>query len=130
MSVIGISYRITLDDGREQGFDVTLDDRGLYTSESPQQPLRDWVRLECNQCPNCPLTRASIPIAPRPSELIQRYRTMGVVNKSFIKRLRSANKEDGALNVIVLLDVFTELVPDSLDESLKELEGLFGSFLS
>lgn len=230
VGLIGISYRITLDDGKEKFFKVTLDDRGLQSGDSQPRQLPEWVRLDSNQCPNCPLSLEEHPHCPlalrllplvesmgglrsyqpihlemttaervvsadttvqegisslmglfiatsgcphtdvfKPmarfhlplaspeetfyrvasmyalaqllrirkgllgrsdfSELLERYRAMGTVNKFVIKRLRTANKEDGALNAIVLLDVFTELVPGSMEDSLQDLEALFGTFL-
>jgi hypothetical protein len=63
--------------------------------------------------------------APPDRELagLQRiYAALRVVNAAFTKRLRAAGRTDATLNALVLLDVFTIIVPSAVDESLGELE--------
>ena len=66
--------------------------------------------------------RAGAPADPGLSGLQRIYAALSVVNAAFTKRLRAAGRTDATLNALVLLDVFTILVPNAVDESLSELE--------
>jgi hypothetical protein len=57
------------------------------------------------------------------------YEDVAVVNKAMAERLRKASIEDASVNALVLLDLFTKVIPDSLADSLKSLEHLFTSYL-
>ena len=58
------------------------------------------------------------------------YAQLHLVNKGVVSRLRGASKTESALNAVVLLDQFTILLPDAIEESLDEIRHLFAGFLS
>ena len=57
--------------------------------------------------------------------LIELYDNMHIINTAIAKRLRAASKTDSAVNAIVLLDVFTCILPISIEASLQEIGYLF-----
>ena len=57
--------------------------------------------------------------------LMQIYENMHLVNKETAKRLRVASKTDSAVNAIILLDMFTYILPMSIDSQLQEIRHLF-----
>jgi len=57
--------------------------------------------------------------------LMQIYENMHIVNKETAKRLRVAGKTDSAVNAIILLDIFTYVLPMSIDSQLQEIRHLF-----
>jgi hypothetical protein len=61
--------------------------------------------------------------------LAEIYGEMNVVNRHLAERLRAACEKDSALNAVVLLDVFAQLLPMQLDEPLEELAPLFAAYL-
>ncbi len=58
------------------------------------------------------------------------YRGVHLVNRGMVQRLRAATHEDAVVNAIVLLDVYTSLVPAAIDELLKELRPSFEPLLN
>jgi len=58
------------------------------------------------------------------------YRGVHLVNRGMVQRLRAATREDAVVNAIVLLDVYTSLVPAALDELLQELRPSFEPLLT
>lgn len=61
--------------------------------------------------------------------LSHRYDQAHRVNVAFAKRLRSAIEKDSSLNAVVLLDLFAQAMPVSIDDQLAELEPLFATYL-
>jgi hypothetical protein len=61
--------------------------------------------------------------------LAEIYNEINVVNRHLTERLRAACEKDSALNAVVLLDVFAQLLPMQLDEPLEELAPLFEAYL-
>ncbi len=59
------------------------------------------------------------------SGLVQHYRELEVVNQSLAERLRAASDRDATINAITLLDIFTKVLPASIDDSLEQLAHLF-----
>ena len=57
--------------------------------------------------------------------LMQIYKNMHIVNKETAKRLRVASNTDSAVNAIILLDMFTYVLPMSIDSQLQEIRHLF-----
>lgn len=57
------------------------------------------------------------------------YNEVAKVNKGIANRLRSERREDGAINALVLLDMFVKSLPLTLDDVLKELKPLFEPYL-
>ena len=58
------------------------------------------------------------------------YRGVHLVNRGMVQRLRAATREDAVVNAIVLLDVYTSLVPAAIEELLKELRPSFEPLLN
>jgi len=57
--------------------------------------------------------------------LMEIYDNMHLVNTSISKRLRVSSKTDSAVNAIILLDLFTHVLPLSIDTCLQEIRYLF-----
>ena len=62
--------------------------------------------------------------------LLHCYSQVTAVNKGIAARLRAERREDGAVNAIVLLDMFATSMPFQITETLKELEPLFRSYVT
>lgn len=56
------------------------------------------------------------------------YADLQLVNRGMANRLRRANREDSAVNAVVLLDMFAKDVPVSIEESLQELQKVFSPY--
>jgi len=57
--------------------------------------------------------------------LMELYNNMHIINKTIAMRLRAASKTDSTVNAIVLLDVFTFVLPLSIETYLQEIRHLF-----
>jgi hypothetical protein len=57
--------------------------------------------------------------------LLQVYRTVHQLNKAFVKRLHLASIQDAVINALVALDLYAQLLPYSIRDSLKQLRHLF-----
>ncbi|MFN3201571.1 MAG: DUF6901 family protein [Bradymonadia bacterium] len=57
--------------------------------------------------------------------LSQLYREMHKVNTCIAKRLWSVVKTDSSVNALVLLDLFSKALPDTIEDSLDEIKYLF-----
>lgn len=62
------------------------------------------------------------------SELETLYANIHQVNLDFMKRLRKASAKDANLNSLVILDLFTMVVPRSLKKQLAQFKPLFDTF--
>lgn len=60
--------------------------------------------------------------------LAEAYRGAGEVNRAFARRLWSASEMDANVNALILLDVFTKAVPDSIEDRLRDLRTLFAAW--
>jgi hypothetical protein len=58
------------------------------------------------------------------------YRGVHRVNVGLVQRLRAATQQDAIVNAVVLLDVYTSLVPAALDEMLSEIRATFNALLA
>jgi hypothetical protein len=58
------------------------------------------------------------------------YRGVHQVNVGLVQRLRAATQQDAVVNAVVLLDVYTSLVPAALDEMLAEIRTTFDALLA
>jgi hypothetical protein len=56
------------------------------------------------------------------------YQNLQVVNMGLANRIRSATKEDSAVNAIILLDTFAVSIPVVIEESLDQLRYLFQGY--
>lgn len=57
------------------------------------------------------------------------YGRVRLVNQGIAARLRAAVENDAAVGGVVILDMYAEAVPQVVDESLEEMEGLFAPFM-
>lgn len=57
------------------------------------------------------------------------YQGMHAVNRGMAQRLRAASRQDAIVNAIVLLDVYSSLVPAAIDEILDEVKPAFTALL-
>ncbi|MFK7888421.1 MAG: hypothetical protein AB8G16_16285 [Gammaproteobacteria bacterium] len=57
------------------------------------------------------------------------YGQLQIVNAAMTKRLRAAGRTDSTLNAVVLLDLFSMIVPAAVDDSLADIKALFATFL-
>lgn len=62
--------------------------------------------------------------------LKDRYRALQHVNGAMSRRIGAIQVEDGARNALVLLDLFAQSLPDSIDADLAELEPAFENLLN
>lgn len=58
------------------------------------------------------------------------YDNMHVVNSNIAKRIRSATATDSSVNAVILLDMFTNLMPYVIEEKLDDIRHLFDSYLN
>ena len=58
------------------------------------------------------------------------YRGVHAVNRGMATRLRAASRQDAIVNAIVLLDVYSSLVPAAIHEILDEIKPAFAALLS
>lgn len=57
------------------------------------------------------------------------YAQVAKVNKGMAARIRDTKREDGAINAIVLLDMFVVELPLGIEATLEELKPLFAPYL-
>ncbi len=57
------------------------------------------------------------------------YHGMHAVNRGMAQRLRAASRQDAIVNAIVLLDVYSSLVPSAIHEILDEIKPAFAALL-
>jgi hypothetical protein len=62
--------------------------------------------------------------------LEQVYRGMHAVNRGMAQRLRAASRQDAIINAIVLLDVYSSLVPAAIHDMLEEMKPAFAALLA
>jgi hypothetical protein len=58
------------------------------------------------------------------------YRGMHAVNRGMAQRLRAASRQDAIVNAIVLLDVYSSLVPVAIHDILDEVKPAFDALLT
>jgi hypothetical protein len=58
------------------------------------------------------------------------YRGMHAVNRGMAQRLRAASRQDAIVNAIVLLDVYSSLVPAAIHDILDEIKPAFAALLA
>lgn len=64
MDVIKIQYIFRFNETKHETVDLRLDAKRLEILDKPEGVLPEWVRLHFNQCPHCPLDRATHPNCP------------------------------------------------------------------
>lgn len=63
-------------------------------------------------------------------DLARVYRGVHQVNVGLVQRLRAATHQDAIVNAVVLLDVYTSLVPAALNELLDEIRPAYEALLA
>ena len=58
------------------------------------------------------------------------YRGVHAVNRGMAQRLRAATRQDAIVNAIVLLDVYSSLVPAAIHDILAEIKPAFAALLN
>jgi hypothetical protein len=56
------------------------------------------------------------------------YDDLHQINLMIAQRLRDASLEDSSINAVVLLDMFTNLMPYAIDDKLEDIEQFFSSY--
>ena len=64
------------------------------------------------------------------NELERVYRGVHSVNRGMATRLRAASRQDAIVNAVVLLDVFSSLVPATIHDILDEIKPAFAALLA
>lgn len=62
--------------------------------------------------------------------LMRYYADVAKVNAGMAARIRATQREDGAINAIVLLDMFVKGMPDQIEPTLEALAPLFRPYLT
>lgn len=62
--------------------------------------------------------------------LLKFYEGVSIVNRGMANRINAEQREDGAINALVLLDMFAMTIPDSLDDILEGMEPLFEPYIN
>jgi hypothetical protein len=57
------------------------------------------------------------------------YRGVHAVNRGMALRLRAASRQDAIVNAVVLLDVYSSLVPAAIHDILAEIKPAFAALL-
>jgi hypothetical protein len=61
--------------------------------------------------------------------LLNFYKGVSKVNRGISNRIKAEQREDGAINALVLLDMFAMTIPESLDDILEKMEPLFKPYI-
>ena len=61
--------------------------------------------------------------------LIGLYQSVCRINVSAVERVRQATRADSAVNALVILDLFAQVLPESVEGDLKKLRGIFSAYL-
>lgn len=64
------------------------------------------------------------------NDLERVYRGVHAVNRGMATRLRAASRQDAIVNAVVLLDVFSSLVPAAIHDILDEIKPAFAALLA
>ena len=64
------------------------------------------------------------------NDLERVYRGVHAVNRGMAQRLRAASRQDAIVNAVVLLDVYSSLVPAAIHDILEEIRPAFAALLS
>ena len=57
------------------------------------------------------------------------YEDLHILNTTLAQRLRSATQTDSSINAVILLDMFTNLMPYVIEDHLDEIKYLFNAYL-
>jgi hypothetical protein len=74
--------------------------------------------------------REGVPVDIELKNLANVYQGVHQVNRGIAQRLRAAIRQDAIVNAVVLLDVYTSLVPGAVEELLSEIKPTFSALLN
>lgn len=60
--------------------------------------------------------------------LVKIYEEIRIVNQDICKRLRDAANEDASVNAVIILNVFADMLPFSIERGLNKLKHLFSPY--
>jgi len=66
----GVEYEFIFPDGRKKTFPIYLNPNTLELITPSREPLPAWAKLDCCQCPNCPLDIKIHPFCPVAKNLL------------------------------------------------------------
>jgi hypothetical protein len=75
-------------------------------------------------------TREGAPADFELNDLERVYRGVHAVNRGMAQRLRAASRQDAIVNAVVLLDVYSSLVPAAIHDILAEIKPAFAALLA
>ncbi len=61
--------------------------------------------------------------------LVSIYQNIARININICKRLQQATSKDASLNAVVILDTFAQMMPLTIEETLKDFEHLFTPYI-
>ncbi len=76
------------------------------------------------------LARDGAPADFKLDDLERVYRGVHAVNRGMALRLRAASRQDAIVNAVVLLDVYSSLVPAAIHDILAEIKPAFAALLN
>jgi hypothetical protein len=53
------------------------------------------------------------------------YAEIRIINNAMASRLRTVGVQDSAINAVVQLDIFAQILPNSVEDSLEDIRYLF-----
>lgn len=74
-------------------------------------------------------TRAGLDPDTGMEGLLGLYESVCRINLSVVERVREATRADSAVNALVILDLFAQMLPESMGEELEKLQGLFAAYV-
>lgn len=95
MDVIKIKYYFGLKNGREETFDIELDEQTLELIQTKSRDLPDWTKLGVHQCSHCPFTpdtHPNCPVAVCLSHIIGRFANVVSHNEIDLKVITNERK--------------------------------------
>ncbi len=72
--------------------------------------------------------KENLPYSLELNELLSIYHNLQIINLHLTKRLKTAIREDAAINGIILLDLLSKSVSWSIEDGLEEIHHLFNSY--
>ncbi|NOR52185.1 MAG: hypothetical protein GQ470_06150 [Gammaproteobacteria bacterium] len=57
------------------------------------------------------------------------YNNLHLINKMIAERIRSVAQSDSSVNAVILLDMFTNVMPFAIEDHMDEIRHLFEAYL-
>ncbi len=100
MEPLIIDYAFEAEDGTSASFRVEMDPVTLQVREPPEDDLPEWTRLECEQCPHCPLDPDEHPHCPAAAQLPRLVQTFNHLVSHAKARVEVTTKERTIVNEV------------------------------